>query len=94
MQTKLRRGVGAHAMPPPSAMVRPSTPMGEACCDRMAWLAMTVMHLLHTPMTWTATPDPAGYVYEGDEVIKLHTRIEGSLTIPTTGIKRVQPWEC
>ena len=32
-------------------------------------------------------PDPAGVFSEGAEVIQL--RIEGSLTIPTTGIKRV-----
>ena len=32
-------------------------------------------------------PDPAGLFSEGGEVIKLH--IEGSLTIPITGIKRV-----
>ena len=32
-------------------------------------------------------PEPAGLVNEGGEVIKLH--IGGSLTIPTTEIKRV-----
>ena len=32
-------------------------------------------------------PDPAGLFSEGGEVITLH--IEGSLTIPVTGIKRV-----
>ena len=33
-------------------------------------------------------PDPAGLLSEGGDVIKLHI-IEGSLTIPIPGIKRV-----
>ena len=37
------------------------------------------------------SPNPAGLFSEGGKVIKLH--IEDSLTIPTTGIKSVQPWE-
>ena len=36
-------------------------------------------------------PEPAGLFSEGGEVIKLH--IEGSITIPTTGIKWVLLWE-
>ena len=38
-----------------------------------------------------ATARPVGLVSEGAEVIKRH--IEGSLTIPRTGIKRAKLWE-
>ena len=39
-------------------------------------------------------PDPAWPYSESGEVIRIKLPIEGSLMIPTTGIKRVYRWEC
>ena len=68
---------------------RPSTRARERHVLSCTLLATTscVSLSLSLPAAAATPPDPAGLFSEGGEVIQLH--IDGSLTIPTTGIKWV-----
>ena len=83
---------------PSSAADHPIPPQCLRCVKGVHsyTLLIHVLGIIRVPSVWRfctqSPPEPAGLFSEGAEVIQLH--VEGSLTIPTSGVQRVYLWEC